>query len=409
MAAASPALTADLRRDAAVISLVGFAHGTSHFFHFVMPTLFPWLMAAFSLSFTQVGFAMTVFFVVSGVGQSLGGFAVDRFGPLRVLSAGVGLLAAGAFALAAAQNHAMLLAAAAIAGAGNSVFHPADFSLLNRRVSVTRLGHAFSVHNVVGTLGWAATPVFVLTVAHAFGWRVAAAGAGCVSLLALGFLFANRRLLDDRASHALETAAAPRKAGSFAFLRVGVVWMCFAFFFLSVMAFGGLQNFAPIVLQHSFGIAFAVATTGLTAYLLGSAAGTMTGGFFASRGEHQERLVAAALALAALCALVLALGLAPGTSVVIAMAVMGFCVGFSSPSRDLLVRRAATSTFGASAYGRIYGFVYSGIDSGLAVAPLVFGPFMDAGRYTAVLWGVVVLQSLAIVTALTVGSRSRSR
>lgn len=406
LAAASPPIPTDLRRDATVISLVGFAHGTSHFFHFVMPTLFPWMMAAFALSFTQVGLAMTVFFVVSGVGQSMGGFAVDRFGALRVLCAGVALLALGAFALAAAQNLLMLLGAAAIAGIGNSVFHPADFTLLNRRVSLARLGHAFSVHGLTGSLGWAASPVFVLTVAHAFGWRMAAVGAGCVSLAALAFLFANRRLLDDTSIHGPE---APRRSGgSLAFLGVGVVWMCFAFFFLSVMAFGALQNFAPPVLQRSFGVPFAVATSGLTAYLLGSAAGVASGGFFAG-GAHQERLVAGALALAALCALALALGLASGGGVIAFMGVMGFGVGFSGPSRDILVRRAATSTFGSSAYGRIYGFVYSGIDSGLAVAPLVFGPFMDAGRYTGVLWGVVVLQTLAIGTALTVGSRSRAR
>ena len=90
------------------------------------------------------------------------------------------------------------------------------------------------------------------------------------------------------------------------------------------------------------------------------------------------------------------------------MAVMGFCVGFSGPSRDILVRRAATSTFGQRAFGRVYGFTYSGLDVGFAVAPLVFGPLMDAGQYTHVLWGAALLQLLAITTALTVGSRSRS-
>ncbi len=75
-----------------MISLVGFAHGTSHFFHFVMPPLFPWLMRDFGLTFTQVGATMTVFFVVSGVGQALAGFVVDRVGGFRVLAAGVAKL-----------------------------------------------------------------------------------------------------------------------------------------------------------------------------------------------------------------------------------------------------------------------------------------------------------------------------
>ena len=404
MSAAVPPASA-FRRDATVISLVGFAHGTSHFFHFVMPPLFPWLRGDFGLNFTQVGSAMTIFFVVSGVGQALAGFVVDRFGALRVLCGGVALLSAGGFALAMAASFPMVLAAAAIAGLGNCVFHPADYTILNRRVSAARLGHAFSVHGLTGSLGWAAAPVFVIALAQAFGWRTAAAGAAVVGLLALAFLFANRALLDDTELHAPE---APRRSGgSFAFLGVGVVWMCFAFFLVAVMAFGGLQNFGPPVLQRLYGITLALATSGLTAYLLGSAAGVAAGGFFASKGERQERLVAAALGAAALCSIGLASGAAPAWSLVALMGMMGFGVGFSGPSRDILVRRAATSTFGSGAYGRIYGFVYSGIDTGLAIAPIVFGLFMDAARYGAVLWGVAALQCLAIVTALGVGSRSR--
>jgi predicted MFS family arabinose efflux permease len=340
------------------------------------------------------------------VGQALAGFVVDRVGALRVLYGGVGLLALSGLALASAQNYPMLLAAAALAGMGNCVFHPADFTLLNRRVSTSRLGHAFSVHGLSGSLGWAAGPVFIIALATPFGWRAAAVGASMVGFAALAFLFMNRRVLDDVAAEAVEPAR--KKGGSVAFLGVGVVWMCFLFFLVAVMAFGGLQNFAPPILERTYGVTLAFATTGLTAYLLGSAAGTAAGGFFASKGVHQDRLVAAALGCAALCALSLASGAVPAWSIVAMMGGMGFGVGFSGPSRDILVRRAATSTFGAAAYGRVYGFVYSGIDVGLALAPLAFGPLMDAGRYSHVLWGVAVLQTLAIAAALTVGSRSRA-
>ena len=404
---ASPAAPGSFRSDATVISLVGFAHGTSHFFHFLLPPLFPYLMQEFGLSFTQAGALMTVFFVVSGVGQALAGFVVDRFGALRVLCGGIALLAAGALVLAAAPSYAMLYLGAAIAGLGNCVFHPADFTLLNRRVSIPRLGHAFSVHGLSGSLGWAAAPVFVLAIAQVSGWRAAAVGASVVGFLALAFLFMNRRLLDDAQ---LGTAEAARgSGGSLAFLRVGVVWMCFAFFLVAVMAFGGLQNYAPPVLERTYGVTLALATTGLTAYLLGSAAGTAAGGFFASWGAFQDRLVAIALGSAAVCAVSLASGAVPPWSIVALMGMMGFGVGFSGPSRDILVRRAATSTFGSAAYGRIYGFVYSGIDTGLAIAPLAFGVLMDSGRYSQVLWGVALLQTLAIAFALTVGTRSRLR
>jgi FSR family fosmidomycin resistance protein-like MFS transporter len=406
LSAVSPAVNS-LRSDATVISLVGFVHAVSHFFHFMIPPMFPWLMREFGLSFTQVGAAMTVFFVVSSLGQALAGFVVDRVGALRVLYGGVGLLALSGLALAGAQNYPMVLGAAALAGLGNSVFHPADYTLLNRRVSTSRLGHAFSVHGLSGSLGWAAGPIFIIALATAWGWRAAAVGASLVGFAALAFLFMNRSVLQDVSIAATEPAR--KKGGSFAFLGVGVVWMCFAFFLLAVMAFGALQNFGPPILERTYGVSLAFATTGLTAYLLGSAAGTGVGGFFASKGEHQDRLVAVALGCAAVCAVSLASGAVPPWSIVAMMGVMGFGVGFTGPSRDILVRRAATSTFGAGAYGRVYGFVYSGIDVGLALAPLAFGRLMDAGRYSHVLWGVALLQTLAIAAALLVGSRSRGQ
>jgi MFS family permease len=229
-------------------------------------------------------------------------------------------------------------------------------------------------------------------------------GASGVGLVALALLFLNRARL---AEAPLASDASKPKGGSAAFLGNGVVWMCFLFFLLAVMSFGGLQNFAPPVLERTYGITLAIATTGLTAYLLGNAAGIATGGFVASRGEHQDRLIAAALGFGALCALLLASGWVPTWSIVPLMALMGFGVGTAGPSRDILVRRAATSTLGSSAFGRIYGFVYSGIDTGLAIAPIAFGLLMDAGRFTAVLWGVAALQALAIGAALLVGSRSR--
>lgn len=405
MSAASPA--AGLRADATVISVVGFAHGTSHFFHFVVPPLFPYLMREFGLNYTQAGALMTAFFVVSGVGQALAGFAVDRFGALRVLCAGEGFLVLACLLLAASSSYPMLLAAMAVAGLGNAVFHPADFTVLNRRVSETRLGHAFSVHGLSGTLGWAAAPIFVLAIAELAGWRWAVIGAGAVLAVALACLYAFRGQLDDRR---VPHADAPkREGGTFAFLGVPLVWMCFAFFLVSTAAFGALQNFAPPLLSQGYGTTLAFATTALTAYLVGAAGGSFTGGFFASRGSHQDRLMAFVLAIAAACAAGLATVALPAWCVPLLMATMGFSVGFSSPSRDILVRRAATTTFGAGAFGRIYGFVYSGIDIGLAVAPILFGILMDTGRAHLVLWGVAGLQCLAIATVIAVGSRSRAR
>ena len=399
------------RQDAEVIGLVGLAHCTSHFFHLLLPPLFPWLMADFSLSYTQAGFLTTVFFVVSGVGQALAGFVVDRTGARPVMLFGIGTLGASAAVLAAASSYSGLLAAAAVAGVGNSIFHPADFTLLNRRVSGARLGHAFSVHGVSGNLGWAAGSVVMAGVAAASSWRSAALVASAIAFAVLALLLLRRRVLaDEEAAAAVgmpDRDGMTRAAGAFAFLRSGAVWLCFLFFLITTGAFGVLQNYGPAILQNVYALALPVASIGLTAYLLGGVVGMVVGGFVGARFEDSDFVIAPALALSAATALLLASGLSPALAVLPLMALIGLGVGVAGPSRDLLVRRAATAQFGATAYGRVYGFVYSGLDIGLAMSPLVFGPLLDAGRYSAPLVGVAAMQVAALLMALTVGSGTR--
>ena len=184
-AAVSPA---SLKSDATIISLVGFAHGTSHFFHLMLPSLFPWFMSDFGLGYAQVGVLMTVFFVVSGIGQAIAGIWVDKFGAHRVLCTGVGLLACSGVLVSIAPGFGALMAAAAVAGVGNSVFHPADFALLAKRVSQQRMGHAFSTHGIAGNLGWAIAPVFMTAIASQAGWRAAGLGAALFGALSLALL-----------------------------------------------------------------------------------------------------------------------------------------------------------------------------------------------------------------------------
>ncbi|MDD5295919.1 MAG: MFS transporter [Rhodocyclaceae bacterium] len=386
-------------RDGSIIGLVGVAHGISHFYHLLLPPLFPWLMADFHLDFTRVGATMTVFFVVSGVGQALAGILVDRFGPVRVLAAGMGCFLLAGVGLSLATSYGGLLAVAALAGLGNSVFHPADYTLLNRRVSHARLGHAFSVHGLSGNLGWALAPVFLTGLTALAGWRVAGLCAGLLALPMIGLFLMNRDWLEGES---LAPAQGETRHGTFDFLKVGAVWMCFAFFFFLTAAFGGIQNFSSPILESLYGLSRGVAAAILSSYMLGSAAGILVGGFLAKH-RSQDRIIAVALLSAAACASVLAMGVLPAWAILPVMVGIGFFSGTAGPSRDLLVRRAATSRFGQAAYGRIYGFVYSGLDTGLAVAPLIFGGFMDRGQFGSVLLGIALLQGVAVLTALRVG------
>lgn len=404
----SAAAIPSLRRDAQVIGLVGVAHGVSHFFHLILAPLFPWLKDAFSLSYAELGFLMTMFFIVSGIGQALAGFVVDRVGARTVLFSGIALLGLSALLLSQAQSYTMLLAGSMLAGLGNSVFHPADFTLLNKRVSSQRLGHAFSVHGISGNLGWAAAPVFLTTLAALFNWRMALAAAACIPFIIFVVLFAYRDLLStDVVKTAVASSGKSGAASSHAldFMRLPAVWMCFAFFFITALALGGIQSFSSSGLRALYNMSLASATAGYTAYMLASAAGMVVGGFMASRTSRHERTIAMAFTGSGIVSLIIAAGIVPSMVAIVLMGVIGFGAGIAGPSRDLLIRAAAPK----NATGRVYGVVYSGLDIGLSGAPVLFGALMDASHPSWVFICIGLFQSLAIFTAVSVGVNTARR
>ena len=400
---ASPAsATPALRTDARLIGLVGLAHGISHFCQLLLAPLFPWLKDAFSVNYTELGIVLTVFYVVSCAVQATSGFIVDKFGPRPVLFGGLGLLCAAALFYASAQSYWMLIAGAVIAGIGNGVFHPVDYTLFNRKVAPTRLGHAYSVHGITGSLGWALAPLFVLPIAIAYSWRVALASAGCVAFVVLAVLWFNRDVfrLDAKAVQQStgQDPAVPLSEGAFDFLRIPAVWMCFGFFFLYAMVISIVQTFAPVAAGHLHQVSIELVAMCLTVYMVASAGGMVAGGFLATDPARCERIVGAGFGAAACMALLLALADIAPPLVPVLFGVMGFASGLAGPSRDLLVKRSTP----ANASGRVYGVVYAGLDIGQAAAPLVFGRLMDQRHFTAVILGLALVQALLIAGAFNV-------
>ena len=186
-------------RDREVIALVGLAHGTSHFFHLMLPPLFPWLMTDFSLSYTDVGLLTTTFFVISGIGQALAGLRRRSRGWLaRPLLRRRRRWRFGRRAGAGRQLR-LVDVERDIRRLGNSIFHPADFTILNQRVSQPRLGHAFSIHGVSGNVGWAVAPLFMAGITSVLGWHVAGFGAAAIGAAVFTTLCLRRRALTDAA------------------------------------------------------------------------------------------------------------------------------------------------------------------------------------------------------------------
>jgi len=390
-----------LRTDAKLIGLVGLAHAISHFSQLILAPLFPWLKDAFDVSYTELGAVLTVFFVVSCMVQAASGFIVDKLGPRPVLFVGLGMLALAGFGYAMAQSYWMLLASAVVAGVGNGVFHPVDYTLFNRKVAPTRLGHAYSVHGITGSLGWALAPAFVVPIAMAYSWRTALAASGALALAVLVVLWFYRSVfaLDVKTvQKATGQDAHLPTAGQFDFLRIPAVWMCFGFFLFYAMVISVVQTFAPVAAGHLHAVPVALVAVCLTVYMVASAVGMVFGGFLASDPSRCERIVGAGFGIAAMLALFLAFGDFAPVVVPVLFGAMGFASGIAGPSRDLLVKKSTP----ANATGRVYGVVYAGLDIGQAVAPLIFGRLMDNGRYTAVILGLAVVQGVLIASAFNV-------
>ena len=406
----SPATPAP-RADFTVIGVIGVAHGTSHFFHLLLPPLFPVFIREFGLSYSQLGLLMTLFFVISGIGQALAGFLVDRIGARPVLFAALGCFVAASLAAAAAQGYGGLMLAAALAGLGNSPFHPADFTILNKRVSPARLGHAFSVHGISGNLGWALAPVVLVGLSELAGnWRAAYLGTALAALAVLLLLLVNRDAIDDRrgawAHEKAAAGAAPAGVSEhpMAFLKLPSVWLCFSFFLWTTAALSAIQSFASPALERMYGLPLAVTTVAITGYMLCSAAGRVAGGFLVTRAQKLERTIGLAMAAAAALLLLVASGWLPPLVAAAAVALAGLGTGLAGPSRDMLIKRAAPP----GATGRVYGTVYSGLDVGFAVGAPVFGWLLDHGQPPAVFAGSAALLMMGVASAGLVGWHVRA-
>jgi MFS family permease len=405
---------ADARRDFGTIGLIGLAHGTSHFFHMLLPPLFPAFIRDFGLSYSELGLLVTVFFVISGIGQALAGFLVDRVGARPVLFTALGCFVAAALAAAGAQGYGGLLLAASLAGLGNSPFHPADFTILNKRVSAPRLGHAFSVHGITGNLGWAVAPVFLIGAASLAGsWRGAYLAAALVPLGVLLLLVLNRGLIDDRqgswehekSPDGTAAAASPTAEHPLAFLKLPSVWMCFSFFFWTTAALSAIQSFASPALGKMYGLPLSTTAFVVSGYMLCGAAGMVAGGFLVARTQRLERNIGVAMAVAGALLLLVASGWLPPLLALGLAALAGFGTGLAGPSRDMLIKRAAPP----GATGRVYGTVYSGLDVGFALAAPVFGWLLDNGRPNAVFAGAAGLLMLGVASAAMVATAIRTR
>lgn len=397
--------TQDLRQDATTIGLVGLAHATSHFSQMLLVPLFPVFQSEFSLSYSQIGFLVSVLYMISSLGQASSGFVVDKLGARPVLFTSFAFFIAAALMAANATGYSSLILVMVLVGIGNAPFHPVDFTIMNQRVSAQRLGYAFSLHGVTGNLGWAIAPLFFVGITSLSSWRTSYTCAAILFTSILVLLVLNKDFLKTQVVQKikLDRASQRSETSDFAFLKLPAVWWCFGFFMFATMTLAVIQSYSIAILQNLHDISLYAANVTLTSYMLFAAAGMLVGGWVAAKFPDKSDVVVARAMTAAAAILVLAAsGIFGALGTCMLIASTGFAIGVGGPSRDMMIKKATP----AGATGRVYGLVYSGMDVGFAIAPVLFGVFMDRGYYASVLIGAGMTLMIAVFLALGVGRRT---
>jgi MFS transporter, FSR family, fosmidomycin resistance protein len=401
-----PAFAAMSAPDLRVIGSISFAHFISHFNTMILPPLFAIIRGDFDVSYTELGLALVVFNIVSGVLQVPVGFLVDRVGARPVLIAGLVIEGVAFTVIGLVPAFPVFVAMHALAGLGNTAFHPADYAFLSKRVSAKNVGFAFSFHSFAGMMGMAVGPAATLALYALFGWRGAFIGMMSLTWISAAILLFERdygTYIETPKRNAPIVTAAARPLSGLALLLSPAILINFVFFvFLSFVSYG-IISYVVVALQALHGTPFVLANSALSAFLLMTAAGVMVAGFFVDRIRHHGLLTAAGVTTFAAGAAAMGLMDLGAFALIATAGLIGFASGAVYPSRDMLVR----SVTPPGQFGKVFGFVTSGFNVAGVMAPLVYGPLMDSGNPRAVF---LTIAAGALLTVLMVGwSRKAAR
>jgi FSR family fosmidomycin resistance protein-like MFS transporter len=380
--------------ESRLIAGVCAAHMMSHYYMLMLAPLLAFVRDDFNVSYTQLALALTVFNVVSAVLQTPVGFLVDRVGARMVLIAGLALSSVAYAVAGIFPSYWVFIAMYGVAGIGNTVYHPSDYSLLSHHVPPNRLSQIFSFHTFAGMLGGAIAPVSLLYMQSVFGWRGAYIGSAIFGLIVLLVLLAQP---EPAATHGGKGGAKDRSSGTdigWRFLMSPPILLNLAFFVLISVMGGGLNTYLVVALGALHGTPPAVGNVALTSFLAMNAAGVLGGGLLAGRTRSHATVAALGLTAGGIVTALVGLFDFPSAILIFLMGLSGFCVGATYPSRDMLVRAVTP----AGAYGRVFGFVSTGFNIGSSIAPIMYGMLMDNGQPRAVFLLSAAVSFLCVTT-----------
>jgi MFS family permease len=381
------------KTDASLRTLAGIstAHWVSHFHFMVPPMLFPFLKVELAVGYIELGFALTVFAVISALTQAPMGYLADHIGARKVLLMGLTLGGLALIMLGLHLSYPWLIASAVLLGLANSVYHPADYAILSAHMDDARMGRAFSIHTFAGFLGGAVAPAIVAALVAMIGGYGALIVAGAVGPLVALLLVVVGIPDASAADRKVDGVQPPRQS-----IITPAIILLTIFFMLLSLSSAGIGNFGVVALMSGYGASFSAANIALTAFLGASAIGVLAGGLLADRTRRHGQVAAACFAVNAAIVFIIATINLPSLVLMAAMAAAGFLSGVIAPSRDMLVRNAAP----AGAAGRAFGIVTTGFNLGGIVSPLLFGWIMDQNWPQWVFGASVVFMILTVLLAL---------
>src|ERR1700744_1010698 len=165
-----------------LLGALSFSHFLNDMMQSLIVAIYPLLKGEFHLSFAQIGAITLTYQICASLLQPLIGSYTDKHPKPYSLSIGMCFTLIGIVALAFAPSYAMVLAAAALIGAGSAIFHP-ESSRIARLASGGRHGPAQSIFQVGGNAGSAMGPLLA-------AWIIIPQGQPSLAWFALAALLA---------------------------------------------------------------------------------------------------------------------------------------------------------------------------------------------------------------------------
>jgi FSR family fosmidomycin resistance protein-like MFS transporter len=295
---AAPAAAQAVRTHFNVLGAISFSHFLNDMMQSLIVAIYPLLKGEFHLSFAQIGGITLTYQICASVLQPVIGVYTDKHPKPYSLSVGMGFTLIGMVTLAFAPNYTSVLAAAALIGAGSSIFHP-ESSRIARLASGGRHGLAQSIFQVGGNAGSATGPLLAAWIINPLGqqslaWFALAALLAIAVLAKVGAWYKRRHLDRPVGSKGRPQVSSPVSARRVAWsIGILVVLVFSKYFYIA-----SITSYYSFYLIEKFHVSVRSAQIYLFVFLFAMALGTLVGGPIGDRIGRKRVIWASILGVA---------------------------------------------------------------------------------------------------------------